>query len=266
MTKFTIMDVGHGNCCYLIAENSNLMVFDCGHKSEPENRPSDVLASLGQATIELFVVSNYDEDHISDLENLRSKLDIKQLLRNKSIDKDQLRKLKLNQSGKITDAMESMLEMIGRYTDGPMSPPPEFPNIQRAHFNNNHPFSDGNDTNNLSLVTLLDVHDETLLIPGDMEKGGWEMLLAAEPSLCSRLKDVTCYIASHHGRFNGYHEEIFTKYNCRPNVFVFSDSGKIYDTQETDDLYRQWANGINFNGETRKILTTRKDGSLTWSW
>ena len=266
MTKFTIMDVGHGNCCYLEAENNNLMVFDCGHKSDPENRPSYELSNLGHASIELFVVTNYDEDHISDIEKLRAQLDIKQLLRNKSLDKDQLRKLKLDQSGEVSTAMESLLEMIGRFTGGPMTPAPEFPGVRREHYYNSHPYSDNSDTNNISVVTILDVGNDTFLIPGDMEKDGWETLLAAEPNLRSRLKDITCYIASHHGRFNGYCEEIFTVHNCRPNVFVFSDSGKVYDTQETDGLYRKWASGINFNGETRKILTTRKDGSLTWTF
>ena len=138
--------------------------------------------------------------------------------------------------------------------------------MSRSHYYNNHPFSNGDDTNNLSVVTILDIGDDTFLIPGDMEKEGWQTLLASSPKLRSRLKDVNIYIASHHGRFNGYCEEIFTTHGCCPDVFVFSDSAKVHETQETDGLYRQWASGINFNGETRKVLTTRKDGGLTWSW
>ncbi len=260
------MDVGHGSCCYLIASNSNLMMFDCGHKSDPENRPSDQLTKMGQNSVELLVITNYDEDHISDIVNLRDQLNVRQLRRNKSVTAEQLRSLKLKQSGEISSAMDSMLGMIEDYMHGPLNPAPEFPNVVKTHFHNSHPFGDGADTNNISIVTILDVHDETFLIPGDIEKEGWESLLDSEPSLCSRLSDVTVYIASHHGRINGYCEDIFTKHNCRPNVFVFSDDRKQYSTQESDELYRQWASGIEFNGGTRKILTTRKDGTLTWNY
>lgn len=266
MTSFTIMDVGQGSSCYLIAKNSNLMLFDCGHKNKPENRPSSQLVSLGHNSVELLVITNYDEDHISDLVNLRAKLDIKQLLRNKSITPEQLRNLKLKKSGEISQAMNSLLNMMSNYTGGPLSPAPTFPNVTRTHFKNSHPFGNGQDTNNISIVTILDVHNETFLIPGDIENEGWEKLLFTEPNLRIRLKDVSVFIASHHGRINGYHEDIFTKYNCRPNVFVFSDDSKQYATQESAELYKQWASGIQYNGQTRKILTTRNDGTLTWCW
>jgi len=266
MTSFTIMDVGHGSCCYLVASNSNLMLFDCGHKSDPENRPTDELASLGHNSVELLAITNYDEDHISDIANLRDRLNIRQLRRNKSITAEQLRALKLKQSGEISPAMESLLDMMSDYTGGPLNPAPDFPSTTRTCFQNSHPFGSGDDTNNISIVTLLDVHDDTFLIPGDIEKEGWERLLESAPNLRSRLSDVTVYIASHHGRTNGYCEDIFTQHNCRPNVFVFSDDSKQYSTQESNELYRQWAKGIQFNGETRKILTTRKDGTLTWNW
>jgi len=265
MTTFTVMDVGHGSCCYLIADNSNLMMFDCGQKSAPESRPSVKLTSLGHVSVELLVITNYDEDHISDILNLREKFDVKQLRCNKSINVKELRDLKLKQSGEISSAMESLIDMIENYTGGPINPAPEFPNVNRQHFQNNHPFSDGDDTNNISVVTILDVHDECFLIPGDIEKEGWFRLLESDPLFRSKLSDITVFIASHHGRINGYCEDLFTKYNCRPKVFVFSDDNIKYSTQESADLYRQWASGTNFNDEIRKIFTTRKDGSLTWS-
>lgn len=48
----------------------------------------------------------------------------------------------------------------------------------------------------------------------------------------SRLASVDIFIASHHGRENGYCEELFAQYDGRPDVFVFSDSPIQHATQE----------------------------------
>ncbi len=71
---FQILDVGHGFCGYLVADNGNVMLFDCGHKAEPEFRPSSYLLSQRCSEIQRLVITNYDEDHISDLPNLIKKI------------------------------------------------------------------------------------------------------------------------------------------------------------------------------------------------
>ena len=67
--RLTIHNVGHGLCISLVHENGNVMLWDCGHAGN--SRPSDFLPALGIHTINRFFVTNYDEDHISDLPNLR---------------------------------------------------------------------------------------------------------------------------------------------------------------------------------------------------
>ena len=88
--KFQVFDVGHGFCAKAVAQNNNVMLFDCGHKTYPENRPSVFLPNGGCTGIEWFFVTNFDEDHISDLPQLRSRLPINVLMRNKSISPEQL--------------------------------------------------------------------------------------------------------------------------------------------------------------------------------
>jgi len=261
--KFTILDVGHGSCAFLEAENSNIMMFDCGHKSDPEMRPSRYLREQGHGSVERLFISNYDQDHLSDLPRLRAELNIRSLHRNKSISAPDLRALKLRQAGEISAAMESMLDMIDDYTGGPLHPAPVFPGISYHTYHNNHPFGSGNDSNNISMVTFLTVSGTTILLPGDIERAGWLQLLE-NPDFADRLAAVNIFIASHHGRENGYCDEIFAHYGCRPDVFVFSDSPIQYATQEMTTAYARWANGIRFNGQRRSVLTTRNDGSLTW--
>src|SRR5437762_9126719 len=117
--RVTVHDVGHGLCVSLQHENGNAMLWDSGNSDI--NRPSVFLPAWGATKVDNFFVTNYDEDHISDLPNLRNKVNLRSLIRNKSISSAQLRALKL-QSGPITPAMESMLNMMDTYTDGPLDP------------------------------------------------------------------------------------------------------------------------------------------------
>ncbi len=256
--RFTVLDVGHGFCAYLLADNRNLMMFDCGHKADPLVRPSDHLYDQGQRSIEYLFITNYDEDHISDLPNIQRKLRARILYRNKTITPSQLRQLK-KQSGPITEAMEILLGIMEEYTHD-VSDPPEFPDVNWDTFCNRY-VDDFEDTNNISLVTFLHCRGLNVIIPGDLETAGWEKLLQ-NTTFCARLREVDVFIASHHGRQNGYCEDVFNF--CTPNVIVFSDGPKKYATQEMVDKYAKHARGTTFNGQTRYVLTTRNDGTFWW--
>ncbi len=255
--RFKIMDVEHGFCAYAEADNRNLMVFDCGHHGINKFRPSSYLLERGHSSIESLFVTNYDEDHISDLPNVYSNLSILTLYRNKSISAEELRKLKL-QSGSLSNAMKVLLQMIESYTVE-VSIPPEFPNITLQIFHNNYP--DFEDTNNISLVVFLKCKNTTFLIPGDIEKPGWERLLKKE-GFRQALQGVDYFIASHHGRENGYCRQVFDY--CVPSAIIISDGPKKYATQEIVNTYAQHARGIQYGGKRRCVLTTRTDGTLWW--
>jgi beta-lactamase superfamily II metal-dependent hydrolase len=256
--KVTIHDVGHGLCVSLVHQNGNVMVWDCGHTED--YRPSEFLPASGISKIDYFFVTNYDEDHISDLPDLRATVNVRSLFRNKSISSTQLRALK-RQAGPITPAMESMLDMIDSYTGGPLNPAPEFPGVRFRTFSNNYG-SQFPDTNNISLVTFLECGSTKFIIPGDLERPGWDGLLARQ-EFVDELAGVNVFIASHHGREGGYHEDVFRI--CSPHVIVFSDSEIRHATQEMSQRYAEHASGVRFDGETRYVLSTRNDGSLTWT-
>lgn len=257
--KFTIHDVGHGCCAHLKHDNGNVMLWDCGHKADPEHRPSQFLPELGIRTVHRMFVTNYDEDHISDLPNLRRTVRIKILHRNRSITPGQLRCLK-EESGPISPAMKSLLSMHESYS-ADVTEPPSFPNVNFEIFHCTYP-TDFQDTNNLSLVTFLETPASNFVIPGDIEKLAWQKLLQ-NPNFQARLRKVTVFIASHHGRTSGYCREVFDY--CSPAVIIFSDGPKQYATQEEASTYAAHATGVNFNGRTRRVITTRSDGSISWS-
>lgn len=255
---FEILNVGHGFCAYLAADNENLMVFDCGHSAETDIFPSNYLRNKGFQKIDYFFVMNYDEDHISDLPNLRRNFKILTLVRNPSITTQELRNLKL-QRGLITNAMNEFLRMSDQYIYTSINNA-YFPNVNVQIFHNNYK-CDFLDTNNISLVVFLTCGKTKFVLAGDLEKEGWRCLLL-NPEFITQLVDVNVFVASHHGRESGYCPEVFNI--CRPDVIVFSDGPQKYQTQEMAAIYGQHAGGVCFKGQVRKVLSTRNDGNIPW--
>ena len=252
--RLTIFNVGHGFCAYLVADNGNTMLFDCGHDDEIGFRPSVYLPKIGCTGIEEFIVTNYDGDHLSDLKSLRSVLPIGSLLRNKSISPEQLRALKL-QGGPLSSGIVEILDMMKMYTQGVVTPP-VFQGIEYAAFHN--PYPAFTDTNNLSTVSFIHYDGLGIVIPGDIEKAGWQALLNIN-SFREHLGRVKIFAASHHGRESGYSEELFE--HCQPDIFIISDKEIMYDTQEC--AYAKHATGVPWSdGSKRYVLTTRGDGNI----
>ena len=258
--EIRIFNVEHGFCAYVIADNRNVKLIDFGHNSETGFRPSRYLPATGCTGIEELIVSNYDEDHLSDLPNLRRlqrDLPIEVVTKNASITADQLRNLK-RRTGPIQPGMEALLDMIRNYTTdlADMPNPPQFPGIEERLFWNSYPAFE--DTNNLSLVTFLHCRGIHIVFPGDLERSGWLALLE-DQSFREHLSRVNLFVASHHGRQSGYCSEVFDY--CQPDVIIISDESIRYDTQQVD--YTRHATGVPFEGgSTRYVFTTRNDGMI----
>jgi beta-lactamase superfamily II metal-dependent hydrolase len=124
-------------------------------------------------------------------------------------------------------------------------------------------FGEFDDTNNLSLVTFLDVSGTRFALTGDIEEAGW-LKLIQNAEVQRELQGTHVFFASHHGREGGYCRQVFDF--CRPHVVVISDGAKQHATQETTSVYAQHASGISFGGATRSVLTTRSDGTFSWTW
>jgi beta-lactamase superfamily II metal-dependent hydrolase len=255
--QIQIFNVAHGFCAYLVADTGNTMLIDCAHSEVLGFHPCDYLTACRCSCIERFFVLNYDEDHLSGLPRLRERIPINTLHRNTSVSADRLRAMKLA-CGPLGPGMRSLLEMLGTYTGPESSPPPDFGNLWFNQFS--VPYPTFTDTNNLSLVLFLHCRPGfSIVFPGDLERAGWLHLLE-DAAFRSNLNQVNIFIASHHGRQSGYVPEVFNF--CKPDVVVISDSEMQYDTQE--HCYGQHARGINWNEtETRHVLSTRQDGSLT---
>ena len=248
---FEILNVEHGFSAYAITDDGNLLLFDCG--SSNTMGPAKYLSERGFKEIQQLFIMNYDQDHVSDLPTLRRYFRINVLAVNRSLSPTALQQMK----SPLTSAMSSTIEMCQTYSN-PVNP--QYRGVDVVVFHNHYP--QFTDTNNLSLLVFLRMGGISVVIPGDLERAGWIALLK-NPDVCARLRDVNVFVASHHGRENGYCENVFDY--CKPAMVVFSDGPIEYDTQLMAGTYGRHALGVEFGGQVRKVLSTRKDGNLSWS-
>ena len=257
--RFEILDVEHGFCAYAIGSDGGVLLFDCGHGSA--NRPSTYLPALGVTHVRCFFVTNYDEDHISDLLAVRRSIDIEVLTRNASMTSSDIRSLK---TPPISPAMNELLRMTDSFTGEVTQQQLEPAGLQVRFFYNDYPMF--TDTNNLSLLTFLDVGGVSFVLGGDLERAGWLALLQ-NPHVQGLFKRIDVFVASHHGRESGYCLEVFDY--CTPHLIVMSDGPIQRDTQLMASTYARHALGALFTTpsgqETRKVVTTRKDGNIYWN-
>ena len=156
--KFEILNVEHGFAAYALANDGSVLLFDCGHA--PTCRPSDYLSAQGIRTIRRLFITHYDEDHIGDLPNVCRSLSVEVLTRNPSLTSAQLRSLK---PPPISAAMKVLLAMIDSYTGDVSNERLEPSGIRVCTFYNTYPTIA--DTNNLSLLTFLNVGPVSFVLP-----------------------------------------------------------------------------------------------------
>jgi beta-lactamase superfamily II metal-dependent hydrolase len=251
-----VYDVGHGFCGYVRDEltGANILI-DCGYNERTGVHPAEsVVAQYGP--IGGLVIQNYDEDHVDGLPRLLARggpQPASVLYGNPSITPREILSLKTPPYG---DGILALMRLKARYTR-PIAGGGLPGECYISQYWNPYPSFDN--TNDLSLVTFVHGPGYSVIFAGDLEGPGWRALLW-NAAFRRELALVRVFVASHHGRDSGYCAEVFE--HCRPEVVIISDGEIQYDTQV--HCYAQRASGIPWNGgrETRRVLTTRRDGDI----
>lgn len=115
------------------------------------------------------------------------------------------------------------------------------------------------------MVLFLKCHGIGVMFTGDMEKAGFAALLKSNGNFAQALRETHVYVASHHGRESGCSDEVKALLG-KCFYVVISDKGYAHDTQETLPFYRSIAKSGPFRGETRRVLTTRRDGRIGFTF
>lgn len=269
-----IFNVDHGACALLTmpsgAGTARRILIDCGHASDFDGKPwypGRHLASLGIRHVDLFVCTNFDEDHASGFEDFITQgLTIGNILTNPTVPPETIVQLKsADGMGRGIYALANHIAL--RRALGLQETIPSIPGVQLEYFYN--PYSRTWDTeNNLSLVTHLCVHGTNILFCGDMERDGMKNLLKLH-AFSALMPSIHVLLAPHHGRENGRCPAMFEEHGCKPQLVVISDCAKKYQSQETVPYYSRRAKGVQHVrtfGQWRYVMTTRDDGEIVFRW
>ena len=260
--QIEVRDVDHGQCVVLTGPTGQTLMLDCGRSLVRPWFPS--ITYMGKR-IDTLIALNLDEDHVADLPGLWKDCSIGGFCSNPTVTAQHLAAMK--SGGGMGRGVKQAHEILQRHGPGGIG---DWTNglggIAWQAFHN-VAGQDFTDTNNLSLAVFVRFCEFTILFGGDLEKEGWLTLLR-NPAFRTRLSEVKVYVASHHGRDNGCCHELFQY--MRPELVIFSDGQKQYETQETIDWYRVRAKGKVIMSQAsglasqplRKVLTTRRDGSI----
>ena len=256
-----IFDVEHGACALATCDDNTRMMLDCGHNATTKWYPSQYLLEHQISRLDMLTITNYDEDHVRGLPKLLDDIDVRWLWRNTGVTSKQIKLLK-SETG-MGNGIEALCNAIDHtFTGNGNSPQPTFQGLVRSAYRHDYPTFE--DENNLSLVVLLEFHGRGVLFTGDLEKAGWLELIKRE-DFRDALAKTNVLLAPHHGREGGCCEEAMAY--CKNLYYVvISDKGYMHDTQQTIPFYRKFAKGGPFRGDTRRVLTTRKDARIGFSF
>jgi len=256
--RIEVFDVGHGQCTVITAPNGRRMMLDCGDRWDEQSFWTPSLHYYSE-TIDLLALMNLDEDHISDFSGVNKNCTVPWILSNPTIGP---REFALLKKGGMGPGAEAVAAWLARPKGPNIGAEPDFGPVQIRWYYGFYVPGNVNTTNNLSLAVVVQFGDFKMLVAGDLEVAGWRRLLSLS-SFRQELIGITVFVASHHGRESGCCTELFDLF--RPQIVIISDGERQFDSQDTDDWYRNRCTGAVFvtdPSSLRYVATTRKDGSM----
>jgi beta-lactamase superfamily II metal-dependent hydrolase len=260
--RLEVFNVEHGACALITLDDGRRIAIDCGHNSSTGWTLHGHLESLGTDWLDELWLTNLDQDHLSGFAGLLRTTRIGNILLNPSITPEWLHAIK-QEVGVVSQDIEALLTLMraGR-VNLPFAPLPAMVSVVYAWNACGVLFDD---TNNLSLAAVVSMGSVNVLFPGDLERRGMRGVLQS-PLFANAISNLHVLIAPHHGRQNGCSQDLFDAIcPTRPQLCIVSDGDIQHESQETHDWYRQRVCGVQMrDGTTRKILTTRRDGRITF--
>ena len=256
--KFEIFNVGHGHCSVITAPNGTRIMLDCGTRWEEDYFWTPSLHFLKQS-VPLLIPLNLDEDHLADFGGVLKDCGVKTVITNLSIG---VREFIAMKNAGMGPGAKAYLEWLSAPKMFGVAPSIDLGPVQVRVYSNVYG-PELKKSNDLSLAVIIQYGSFKVLFAGDLEGKGWRALLA-RPEFVADLHGVAVFVASHHGRRSGCHEDLFQYLN--PQIVVISDAEKQHESQETHSWYHWRCQGIpvlGTQGDKRHIYTTRSDGHMT---
>lgn len=251
----TFLDVGQGDGCCIQTENGHVWMFDGGSTQEnlSNNCLLPFLYSQRISTVDVWVVSHFDADHISGLTEILSSYE-KNLL-GENISGVSIGKIVIPKIDTEKDSAEQLKQLAADCG---------IPVLSLASGDLLHsgdtvmrilaPFSDRTytDSNEGSLTTEISYQNRSILMTGDLEGDGEQWLISS-----GLLKDVDILKTAHHGSRNSTPEEFLKQ--ITPKIAVIScGKDNRYGHPHRELLERLFSAGC-------RILRTDKNGAVTFT-
>jgi beta-lactamase superfamily II metal-dependent hydrolase len=255
--QIEIFDVGHGHCSVMTAPNGSRLMLDCGTKWGEHEFWTPSLHYYKQ-TVAALAPLNLDEDHIKDFGEVLKDCDVRLVITNPSIGPDEFRRLK---AAPLAVGAQAYLRWLNAPKSVGIPESVDFRPVEVRWYWNRYG-GECKTTNDLSLAVVCQFGHFKILFAGDLEANGWCGLLRLR-EFVEDLRGINVFVASHHGRRSGCHDDVF-KF-MKPAIVVISDDEKQHETQETDAWYRARCYGVPLIADPQKrrhVLTTRSDGSM----
>jgi beta-lactamase superfamily II metal-dependent hydrolase len=225
-------------------------MIDCDNNDTTGWRPSRWVAVKGLSVANL-TITNFDEDHVGDLPALRPYVETYTV--NWTVPTAAVRRAKaVDGVGRGVATALSMVDTadgIDHAIDWGLG-------FEVKRFC--HRYGTFYDENSLSVVTFVRYGDVRIVLPGDLTEAGWKLFLQ-RPDFLLYLYSTRIFVASHHGREDGYYPEMFRLWT--PDVVIVSDKRIMHESQIVN--YGAHAKGLNWaDGTIKRCLTTRRNGDI----
>lgn len=125
--------------------------------------------------------------------------------------------------------------------------------------------------NNSSIIRYIKQDGVGVLFSGDLEKAGWERLIADNPNFINMLKreGINILIAPHHGHKSGFPKALFDEIGEVDLVIHSKDSEAEKDGTDVSSQYSAYSRGMSYvplsdtdHKYQGKVLTTRSNGFI----
>lgn len=243
------------------------LLIDCGQTANfspikylVENELIDT-ANEGEYTFSEFILSHPHGDHIDDIDRLKV-YKPKIICRQKEYDWDAVKEVNTESGAEKVDIYK---EWQATYNLPATDPDWGFDLYHNDYLipKQAEELEKSKMLNNSSMPVLITFtgakYIQKFLFPGDLEQKGWLELLKRK-SFKEAIKNTTFFITSHHGHTSGYCKEIFDAMGKPLLNIVSTHSGD----ENVEAAYSNPENaiGIDFDGNVRYMLSTRKDNNI----
>lgn len=264
--RITFYDVEHGSCCHIITPNGMHVLVDVGSKTDSSIVQHICRKYFGgkKDKIDALIITHPHEDHIYDLPALTTYLPPRVLWRPRGAF-DIVPSTNTPEHVAIAAAANQINRSYNQSIDASTDPTDSRVNggVEFKMITPKDEWTDKNDLNTFSRIIVVTCYGYKFVLTGDNPASILrEMIKSNHNGVKEAVENADVLLAPHHGRVGEFCKEFFDCVN--PQLTVVSDKSIVHSTQEeTASLYKGRGVVLN-NGETRYVLTTRNDGTISF--